>query len=285
MAEVILRKLKDIQETLTEHETRLDDYGVRLDDIDRRLGSVEDAIGALILPRPPLYYSPSSSPRKKEIKCKVCGYEFTTPPNFCPKCLTPPEKPKKSSNPQRYWVVIYRTPIEVRWRREYYPTREEARTRKELLTRFDYEAHYYPAGFPSPQVRRLGVPRTDVERVMAHYGVSRETAEKMIKEVGVKALLPPRGLRVRIPEGYEELSSSPSRWVLELYPLDAIAWRRSLIELAGKPLTPSEARLVHSYDDYLGRKGYLTSRQIEVLGEIARRHDVELPAIPEVVVR
>lgn len=78
---------------------------------------------------------------------------------------------------------------------------------------------------------------------------------------------------------------NPSRWVLEMYPLDVLAWRRSLIELAGKPLTPSEHRLVSDYDSYLRRKGYLTSRQIEVLGEIARRHGVELPAIPEVVVR
>lgn len=35
-----------------------------------------------------------------------------------------------------------------------------------------------------------GVPRTDVERVMAHYNVSREQAEQLIAQ-GVK--LPPRG--------------------------------------------------------------------------------------------
>jgi len=78
-----------------------------------------------------------------------------------------------------------------------------------------------------------------------------------------------------------ESSSNPSRWVLELYPLDVLAWRSSLIELSGKPLTPSEYRLVNDYNNYLSRRGYLTSRQIEVLGEIARRHDVALPAIPE----
>jgi len=139
----------------------------------------------------------------------------------------------------------------------------------ELVERYFYEF------IENPQVRRLGVPRTDVERVMVHYGVSRETAENMIREVGVKALLPPRGARL---EGGE--IANPSRWVLEMYPLDVLAWRRSLIELAGKPLTASEHRLVSNYDDYLRRRGYLTSRQIEVLSEIARRHYVELPAIP-----
>jgi len=38
--------------------------------------------------------------------------------------------------------------------------------------------------------RKLGVPRTDVERVMSHYGVTREKAEELIAQ-GVE--LPPRG--------------------------------------------------------------------------------------------
>ena len=38
--------------------------------------------------------------------------------------------------------------------------------------------------------RKLGVPRTDVERVMAHYNVTHEQALQMIAQ-GVK--LPPRG--------------------------------------------------------------------------------------------
>jgi len=38
--------------------------------------------------------------------------------------------------------------------------------------------------------RQVGVPRTDVERMMRHFGVDRKTAEIMLKR-GVK--LPPRG--------------------------------------------------------------------------------------------
>lgn len=63
----------------------------------------------------------------------------------------------------------------------------------------------------NPQERRLGVPRTDVERVMEHYGVSRETAEKLIEEVGVRRLLPRRGLAVRVYGITEELTPCPTK--------------------------------------------------------------------------
>ena len=38
-----------------------------------------------------------------------------------------------------------------------------------------------------------GVPKTDVERVMTHYKVSREEAMAKIKAQGIDKLLPPRG--------------------------------------------------------------------------------------------
>ena len=42
-------------------------------------------------------------------------------------------------------------------------------------------------------VRRRGIPRTNIERVMTHYDISYEEAERMIAERGVEDLLPPRG--------------------------------------------------------------------------------------------
>ena len=44
--------------------------------------------------------------------------------------------------------------------------------------------------------RRLGVPRTDVERVMAHYGVGYAEAERGLKEG--RYVLPARGTRLRL---------------------------------------------------------------------------------------
>lgn len=54
---------------------------------------------------------------------------------------------------------------------------------------------------------RAGQPKTDVERIMAHYGISREEAEEIIAQVmefygvsreeAIKGLLPPRGTKVK----------------------------------------------------------------------------------------
>lgn len=41
--------------------------------------------------------------------------------------------------------------------------------------------------------RRQGVPKTDVERVMSHYGVSRKKALGMLKKKSASKLLPKRG--------------------------------------------------------------------------------------------
>jgi len=59
----------------------------------------------------------------------------------------------------------------------------------------------------SPPERRYGKPKTDVERIMAHYGVSEEEAERLIREImrvygvsrekAVETLLPPRGVKVK----------------------------------------------------------------------------------------
>ncbi|MHA1329923.1 MAG: hypothetical protein ACTSR2_02490, partial [Candidatus Hodarchaeales archaeon] len=39
-------------------------------------------------------------------------------------------------------------------------------------------------------------PKTDLERIMAHYGVDEEQAKKLIDEKGIDKLLPPRGTRL-----------------------------------------------------------------------------------------
>ncbi|MGB9684428.1 MAG: hypothetical protein ACPL1Z_05825 [Candidatus Bathyarchaeales archaeon] len=59
----------------------------------------------------------------------------------------------------------------------------------------------------NPNQRRYGAPKTDVERIMTHYGVSMEEAERLIRDVmrvygisreeAVKVLLPPRGAKVK----------------------------------------------------------------------------------------
>jgi NACalpha-BTF3-like transcription factor len=45
--------------------------------------------------------------------------------------------------------------------------------------------------------RRMGQPKSDLERVMTHYKVSEEEAKKMLKEKSAKDLLPKRGERVK----------------------------------------------------------------------------------------
>lgn len=76
-------------------------------------------------------------------------------------------------------------------------------------------------------------------------------------------------------------SPKPSRWVLEMGAPNYLEWSRTFAQLRRKPLTASEYRLVSDFDRYLGRKGYLTMRQVEVLTDIARKHGVKLPPIPE----
>jgi hypothetical protein len=41
--------------------------------------------------------------------------------------------------------------------------------------------------------RRKGIPRTDIERVANHYGVTLEDAETLLKVYSVDELLPERG--------------------------------------------------------------------------------------------
>ena len=75
-------------------------------------------------------------------------------------------------------------------------------------------------------------------------------------------------------------SPEPSRWILEMFAPDIPAWNRAFNQLERKVLNATEVMLVHSFDRYLRRKGYLTKRQVEVLGNIAKKHDVALPPIP-----
>jgi hypothetical protein len=40
---------------------------------------------------------------------------------------------------------------------------------------------------------RVGKPRTNVERVMNHYNISRKEAENLLRKIPLNKLLPPRG--------------------------------------------------------------------------------------------
>jgi len=71
-------------------------------------------------------------------------------------------------------------------------------------------------------MRRMGKPRTDVERVMNHYNVSREKAEQMLKEKSASELLPARGnglskaffnLGLFKAAGVNLFSHGPGHWV------------------------------------------------------------------------
>lgn len=74
----------------------------------------------------------------------------------------------------------------------------------------------------SSPVVQGGAPKTDIERLMAHYGLSREEAERLVegvmrfygvsKEEAIKALLPPRGAKVR---GSQEWSSPNQLYICE----------------------------------------------------------------------
>jgi len=83
--------------------------------------------------------------------------------------------------------------------------------------------------------RRLGVPKTDIERLMSHYGLSREEVEKLIEDVmkvynvsreeAIKtlceALLPPRGARVK---GFSPSPSPQARWRVFYRPPWSTEW-------------------------------------------------------------
>ena len=45
--------------------------------------------------------------------------------------------------------------------------------------------------------RRMGNPKSDVERVMSHYKVSEEKAKKMLAKKSASELLPQRGEKVK----------------------------------------------------------------------------------------
>lgn len=191
MAEEIARKLRDIQVWLTDHEARLDAHASAIEDHMTRIITLEETVAGLLIPRRlprrsstyeyKIYAEPVvGTPLTVQVKAETSTEAIKKAERMFNTQLVKTEilskhASKKPSNPQRYWVVIYRTPIELRWRREYYPTREEARRRKELLTRFDYEARYYPAGFSSPNPTKLKcrlcgkiLPTRSVKEYMEH---------------------------------------------------------------------------------------------------------------------
>ncbi len=62
--------------------------------------------------------------------------------------------------------------------------------------------------------RRYGIPKTDVERIMSHYGVSEEEACRMIEEKGATALLPDRGTGLQQAVGQTTQTGSMGLWVV-----------------------------------------------------------------------
>lgn len=61
--------------------------------------------------------------------------------------------------------------------------------------------------------RRYGIYKTDVERIMSHYGVSEEEACGMIEEKGAAALLPDRGTGLQ-QTGQTTQTGSMGLWVV-----------------------------------------------------------------------
>jgi len=73
----------------------------------------------------------------------------------------------------------------------------------------EYLTTEYELGEP-----RGGVPKTDIERVMAHYGIDREAAEKKIEEKGIDKLLPPRGTKIKEEEvTLDEIINDLDTWL------------------------------------------------------------------------
>ena len=78
--------------------------------------------------------------------------------------------------------------------------------------------------------RMFGTPRTDVERVMAHYNISREEAQEWLSVHPASELLPPRGtgLKTGRDAGVSEVSESPGSGlgVLALIGLAYLVFRK-----------------------------------------------------------
>jgi hypothetical protein len=79
--------------------------------------------------------------------------------------------------------------------------------------------------------RRLGAPKTDIERIMSHYGLSREKAEALIEDVmkvykisreeAIKSLLPPRGAKIL---GSSSNPSPQAKWRVYYRPPWSTEW-------------------------------------------------------------
>jgi ribosomal protein L40E len=116
----------------------------------------------------------------------------------------------------------------------------------------------------NPNQRRYGKPKTDVERIMAHYGISKEEAERLISETmrvygvgreeAIKALLPPRGAKVKGSSNAERVAywevvywtpEKPETKFRRPFPIDrerAKVWKKMLEERG------YEARIMPVYE-------------------------------------
>jgi hypothetical protein len=114
------------------------------------------------------------------------------------------------------------------------------------------------------ETRGFGAPRSDVERVMRHYGVSREEAERLISSRGVEALLPSRGTRVvSSPEQtpQTEVPAEPMEFIRGKPWMHGV-W--SMLEL-DKTLTSTTKNVL--WQDFVAawnRRGLLTNEEAEL---------------------
>ena len=85
-----------------------------------------------------------------------------------------------------------------------------------------------------------------------------------------------------------------ARWVLNIDNADEIAeWNRALTELFrrlvrreveatrdGKPVNGKTCNMVADIDRYLTKHGYITTKQLNALVDIAKQNQVDLPQTP-----
>jgi hypothetical protein len=73
-----------------------------------------------------------------------------------------------------------------------------------------------------------------------------------------------------------------TRWLLQVDTTEFPEWNKTLMSLEQKCANDDrEYGLVHDFDVYLHKHGYLTKRQVDVLKDIAKAKGIALPAIPD----
>jgi len=102
----------------------------------------------------------------------------------------------------------------------------DCRSRKQR--EYDEEAGYEGVGAVAQEDRRRGVPRSDIERVAKHYGISLEEAQYWLTIHPVEELLPERGAGIErgtaaaLPSVFEKAFAVPALANPRLVPFDTV---------------------------------------------------------------